>query len=85
MNALDNVERRDTSGTDKTCGSSFREQQAYADAVRRQQQAYDAADMADQIDELIVDLAKEGKAELIGSMLIASMNATIARRVAQEG
>ena len=85
MNQLDNVERRDTSGHDNTCGSSFREQQAYADAVRRQRQAYDAADMADQIDELIVQLAKEGRAELIGSMLITSMNATIARRVAQEG
>lgn len=85
MNALDNIERRDTSGHDKTAGNSFREQQEYADAVRRQRQAYDAADMADQIDDLIVELAKEGKAELIGSMLITSMNATIARRVAQEG
>jgi hypothetical protein len=85
MNALDNVERRDTSGTDKAAGSSYREAQEYADAVRRHRRAYDASDMADQIDELIVDLAKEGKAELIGSMLITSMNATIARRVAQEG
>ena len=85
MLAIDNVERRNTSGHDKTVVSSFREQQEYADAVRRQRRAYDAADMADQIDDLIVELAKEGKAELIGSMLITSMNATIARRVAQEG
>ena len=85
MNQLDDIERRDTSGTDKTCGSSFRDQMAYADAVRRQRNAYDASDMADQVDDLIVELAKEGKAELIGSMLITSMNATIARRVAQEG
>ena len=85
MNPLDNIERQDASGHDKTCGSSFQEQQAYADAVRRQRNAYDAADMADQIDDLIVELAKEGRAELIGSMLIGSMNATIARRVAQEG
>ena len=85
MNPLDNIERRDTSGHDKTAGSSFQEQQAYADAVRRQRNAYDASDMADQIDDLIVELAKEGKAEMIGSMLITSMNATIARRVAAEG
>ena len=85
MNQLDNIERRDTSGHDKTAGSSFRDQMAYADAVRRQRDAYDASDMADQIDALIVELAKEGKAEMIGSMLITSMNATIARRVAAEG
>ena len=85
MNQLDNIERRDTSGHDKTAGSSFRDQMAYADAVRRQRNAYDASDMADQIDDLIVELAKEGKAEMIGSMLITSMNATIARRVAAEG
>jgi len=85
MNQLDNVERIESGSRDKTVGSSFREQQAYADAVRRQRQAYDASDMADQIDGLIVELAKEGKAELIGGMLITSMNATIARRVAAEG
>jgi len=85
MNQLDNIERIESGSHDKTAGSSFREQQEYADAVRRQRRAYDAADMADQIDDLIVDLAKEGKAELIGSMLITSMNATIARRVAAEG
>ena len=85
MNQLDSIERRDTSGTDKTDGRSYREAQEYADAVRRHRRAYDAADMADQIDELIVELAKEGKAELIGSMLLTSMNATIALRVAQEG
>ena len=85
MNQLDNIERIESGSHDKTAGSSFREQQEYADAVRRQRRAYDAADMADQIDDLIVELAKEGKAELIGSMLITSMNATIARRVAQEG
>ena len=85
MNQLDNIERIESGSRDKTAGSSFREQQEYADAVRRQRRAYDAADMADQIDDLIVELAKEGKAELIGSMLITSMNATIARRVAQDG
>ena len=85
MNQLDNIERIESGSHDKTAGSSFREQQEYADAVRRQRRAYDAADMADQIDDLIVELAKEGKAELIGSMLITSMNATIARRVAAEG
>jgi len=85
MNQLDNIERIESGSHDKTAGSSFREQQEYADAVRRQRRAYDAADMADQIDDLIVDLAKEGKAEMIGSMLITSMNATIARRVAAEG
>lgn len=85
MNQLDNVERIESGSRDKTVGSSFREQQEYADAVRRQRRAYDAADMADQIDDLIVELAKEGKAELIGSMLITSMNAAIKRRVAAEG
>ena len=85
MNQLDNIERLDTSGHDKTCGNSFQEQQAYADAVRRQRQAYDACDLAENVDNFILELAKEGKAELIGSMLITSMNATIARRVAQEG
>ena len=85
MNQLDNIERIESGSRDKTVGSSFREQQEYADAVRRQRRAYDAADMADQIDSLIVELAKEGKAEMIGSMLITSMNATIARRVAAEG
>ena len=85
MNQLDNIERIESGSRDKTVGSSFREQQEYADAVRRQRRAYDAADMAGQIDDLIVELAKEGKAEMIGSMLITSMNATIARRVAAEG
>lgn len=85
MNQLDNIERIESDSHGKTAGSSFREQQEYADAVRRQRRAYDAADMADQIDDLIVELAKEGKAEMIGSMLITSMNATIARRVAAEG
>ena len=85
MNAIDNIECRNTSGHDKTAGSSYLDAQQYADCVRRQRQAYDQCDMAEEIDELIVSLAKDGKAELIGSMLITSMNATIARRVAQEG
>ena len=85
MNQLDNVERRDTSGTDKTAGSSLQDQQDFTDCVRRQRQAYDVSDLAEEIDDLIVELAKNGKAELIGSILIRSMNATIARRVAQEG
>jgi hypothetical protein len=84
MNAIDHVERRDTSGTDKTAGSSYREAQEYADAVRRQRQAYDVCDMAEEIDELIVSLAKEGKAELIGSILINSMDMTINRRALAE-
>jgi hypothetical protein len=85
MNALDNVERIESGPHGKTAGSSDREAQEYADAVRRQRQAYDVCDMAEEIDDLIVSLAKDGKAELIGSILIRSMNKTIARRVAQEG
>ena len=85
MNQLDNIERIESGSRDKTVGSSFREQQEYADAVRRQRRAYTASDMADEIDELIVDLAKDGKAEVIGGILIHAMNATIARRVSKEG
>jgi hypothetical protein len=85
MNAIDHVERRDTSGTDKTAGSSFREQQEYADAVRRQQQAFDRCDMAEEVDDEIVDLMKAGKCEQAGLLMFTRMNATIARRVAAEG
>lgn len=42
MNQLDNVERRDTSGTDKTAGNSFREQQEYAEAVKQMDRALTA-------------------------------------------
>lgn len=42
MNAIDHVERRDTSGTDKTAGSSLREQQEYADDVKQMNRALDA-------------------------------------------
>jgi hypothetical protein len=85
MNAIDHVERRDTSGTDKTAGSSFREQQEYADCVRRQQQAYDVSDLAEELDEIILACVKENNAVMVGRLLIASMNATIARRVVAEG
>lgn len=84
MNTLDHIERRDTSGTDKTAGSSFRDQQALADAIRDQRRAYDVCDMAEEVDQLIVDLAKEGKAELIGSILIRAMNTTIQRRAERQ-
>jgi ABC-type amino acid transport substrate-binding protein len=85
MNAIDHVERRDTSGTDKTAGSSFREQQEYADAVRRQQQAYDVSDLAEEIDDEILEMAKNGWPQNMGMLLVNKMNATIARRVAAEG
>ena len=42
MNQLDNIECRDTSGHDKTAGSSFREQQDYADAVKQMDRALNA-------------------------------------------
>lgn len=42
MNQLDNVERRDTSGHDKTAGSSFQEQQEYADAAKQMNTALTA-------------------------------------------
>ena len=85
MNTLDNVERRDTSGHDKTAGSSFREQQEYADCVRRHRQAYDVSDLAEEIDQEILDIVKNGWNVTLGDLLIKRMNATIARRVAAEG
>lgn len=85
MNAIDNIECRDTSGHDKTAGSSFREQQEYADAVRRQRQAYDVSDLAEEIDDEILEMAKNGWPQNMGTLLVKKMNATIARRVAQEG
>lgn len=84
MNHLDNVERRDTSGHDKTAGSSFREQQAYADAVRRQRAAFDELDLSEEVNALCVELAKDGRALELGTILIARMNDTISRRAAVE-
>ena len=84
MNALDHVERRDTSGPDKTAGSSYREAQSLADALRSQRQAFDVCDMAEEVDETIVYLAKKGNAELLGTLLIARMNATVQRRAERQ-
>lgn len=84
MNQLDNIERRDTSGHDKTAGSSFREQQAYADAVRSQRRAYDVCDLAEELNALCVELAKDVRALELGTILIAKMEDTIQRRAAVE-
>jgi hypothetical protein len=85
MNTLDNVERRDTSGTDKTAGSRFREQQEYADAVRRQRQAYDESDLAGDVDDVVLDHVKNGRYAEAGMEMFSLMNKTVASRVRQEG
>jgi hypothetical protein len=85
MNQLDNIERIESGSHDKTAGSSFRDQQEYADCVRRQRQAYDLSDLAEEVDEIILACVKDGNAVMAGRLLIANMNATIARRVAAEG
>ena len=85
MNTLDNVERRDTSGHDKTAGSSFREQQEYADCVRRQHQAYDERDLAGDVDDVVLDHVKNGRYAEAGMALFSRMNETVAGRVAAEG
>jgi hypothetical protein len=85
MNQLDNVERRDTSGHDKTSGNSFRDQQEYADCVRRQLQAYDESDLAGDVDDVVLDHVKNGRYEEAGMAMFSLMNKTVASRVRQEG
>ena len=79
-----NIERIESGPAhlDKTAGSSFAEQQAYANSVRAQRDAFDVCDMAEEIDGLIVELAKDGQAQALGLILINRMNATIQRRAA---
>lgn len=84
MNALDNVERIESGPHDKTAGSSYREAQALADALRSHRRAFDVCDMAEEVDETIVHLAKKGNAELLGTLLIARMNATVQRRAERQ-
>ena len=42
MNQLDNIERIESGSRDKTAGSSFQDQQAYADAVKQMDRALTA-------------------------------------------
>lgn len=84
MNQLDNIERRDTSGHDKTAGSSYQEQRDLADALIRQRRAYDVCDIAEELNALCVELAKDGRALELGAILIAKMGDTILRRALRE-
>ena len=79
MNTL-SIERIETGPHDKTAGSSYREAQELADAIRSQRAAFDVCDLCEELNALCVELAKDGRALALGTILIAKMNETIQRR-----
>lgn len=78
------VERRDTGPAhlDRTADGYHVTSQQLANEEAKQRAVYDASDLAEELDEVIVQLLKEGDALEAGLLLTQRMNATISHRAA---
>lgn len=78
------IERRDSGPAhlDRTADGYHVTSQQLANEEENQRAVYDACDLCEEVDEVIVQLLKEGDALEAGTILMQRMEATISRRAA---